>query len=172
MLEEYNRGVLFGNNPGAMAREIATLGLDAEIEGKLEKSQVSARGKYLATAFMLISDRRRYGELISLLKNDYTKQQKNYPRNLTDMYGLMVAFDPARSTPVSGGRKKGTNFGNVAVEPGTGGDRNHGDGGSTSRNIECWRCGGYHMKRDCPLRAKDKENKKIMGKTTKINALR
>ena len=33
VLEAYNGGVLFGNSPGATAREIATLGLDAEIKG-------------------------------------------------------------------------------------------------------------------------------------------
>ena len=38
VLEAYNGGVLFGNIPGAMAREIAILGLDAETEGDMEKS--------------------------------------------------------------------------------------------------------------------------------------
>ena len=74
------------------------------------------------------------------------------------MYGLMVAFEPTRPTPVSGGRNKGTNFGNVAVEPRIVGDRDH--GGGTVRNIECWCCGGDHMKRDCPKSAEDKENTK------------
>ena len=41
-----------------MAREIAMLGLDVETEGGVEKAQVSARWKYLATAFLLILDRR------------------------------------------------------------------------------------------------------------------
>ena len=40
----------------------------------------------------------------------------NYPRTLADMYGVMVAFDPTRATPVSGGRNKGLNFGNVFTE--------------------------------------------------------
>ena len=76
-MEAYNGGVLFGNSPRATAREIATLGLDAEIEGDVENTQTSARGKYLATDLLLSSDRRRYGELILSLKNDYVKQQKN-----------------------------------------------------------------------------------------------
>ena len=33
VLEAYNGGVLFSNSPGAMAREIAILGLDAETKG-------------------------------------------------------------------------------------------------------------------------------------------
>ena len=76
------------------------------------------------------------------------------------MYGLRVAFEPTRATAVSGGRNKGMNFGNVAAEPGTGGDRDHGGGRATARKIECWRCGGDHMKRDCPKCAKEKENNK------------
>ena len=38
VLEAYNGGVLFGNIPGATAREIATLGLDAEIGADVEKT--------------------------------------------------------------------------------------------------------------------------------------
>ena len=76
----------------------------------------------------------------------------------------MVAFDPTRPTPVSGGRNEGMNFGNVAVEPGTRGDGDHdGGGGGTVRKIECWRFGGDHMKRDCPKRAEEKEKKKKDG---------
>ena len=61
----------------------------------MEKSQISVRGKYLATAFLLILDQR--------LKNNYAKKHRNYPRTLTDMYGLMVTFEPTRETPVAGG---------------------------------------------------------------------
>ena len=64
VLEVYNEGVLFGNSPGAMAREIVMLGLYAETKRDVEKAQVSARGKYLATTFMISLDRHRYGELI------------------------------------------------------------------------------------------------------------
>ena len=74
MLEAYNRGVLLGNIPGATTREIAIMGLEMDNKGDMEKAQVSAKGKYLATAFLLSSDRWRYGELILLLKNDYEKK--------------------------------------------------------------------------------------------------
>ena len=47
---------------------------------------MSAMGKYLATAFLLSSNRRRYGELILLLEKDYMKHNRNYPNTLTDMY--------------------------------------------------------------------------------------
>ena len=55
------------------------------------------------------------------------------------------------------------NFGNVAVESGTMGDRDHVGGGGTGRKLECWRCGAEHMKRDCPKRAEEKQNKQKDG---------
>ena len=109
----------------------------------------------MATALLLSLDRRRYGELIISLKNDYAKQQENYPNTLTDMYGLMVAFETTRATAVSGGRNKGMNFGNVAAEPGTGGDRGHVGDSATAIKIDCWRYGGKHMKRYCPKRSEE-----------------
>ena len=123
VLEAYNWWVLFGNSLGATEREIAMLGLNEEIKGDVEKAQVSSRGEYLATVFLLISDRRQYGELILSLINDYAKQHKNYAKSLTDMYGLMVAFDPTRAAPVSGGHNEGLNFGNVAIESEITGER-------------------------------------------------
>ena len=88
----------------------------------MEKAQVLARGKYLATTFLLSSDRRWYDDLILSLKNEYTKQQEKYPKTLIGMYRLMVVFDTTRPTPVSGGHNEGMNFRNVAFKSGTAGD--------------------------------------------------
>ena len=81
MLEAHNGVVICRNSLGATAREIAMLRLDAETKGDVDKLQVSAMVKYLATAFLLRLDRRRYGELILLLKNDYAKQQQKLSQN-------------------------------------------------------------------------------------------
>ena len=110
------------DSPGATARDITILQLDAETKGDVEKAQILARVKYLATRFLLRSDRRQYGELILSLKYDHAKQQKNYPITLTGMYGIMVVFNPTRATPVSTGRNKGMNFGNVVANSKTTGD--------------------------------------------------
>ena len=136
------------------------LGLNAETEGDLEKAQISARGKYLATAFLISSDRRRYGELIMYLKNDYAKQQRNHPKTLTDMYGLMVVFEPMRATPVSGGCNEGLTFRNLVAEYETEGDGYHGSNGGVGRNLEFWKCVGGHLKKNCPKRAEEKYNNK------------
>ena len=74
MLEVLNGGELFRNSPGSTVRENKLLELDAKSKDNVENAWTSARGKYLATAFPLSSDRHRYGELILNLKNDYTKQ--------------------------------------------------------------------------------------------------
>ena len=96
--------MIFGNILGAKARKIALMVLNAETAGNVEKAQILTSGKYLATAFLLSSDRRQYGKLILSLKNVYAKQQSNYPRTLTNRYRLMVEFDHTRTTLVAGGR--------------------------------------------------------------------
>ena len=157
MLEAYNGGFLFRNSLRATAQETTILGLDAETKEDGEKAHISARGKYLATAFLLSLDMRRYGELILSLKNGYAKQQRNYPITLTNMYGLMLKFDPKRATPVAGGRNKGLNFGIVVTDSETTGDRDHGSGDDIGENLECWHCGGEHLKRNLPKRAEEKK---------------
>ena len=68
----------------------------------------------------------------------------------------MVAFEPTVATLVSGGRNKGLNFWNVDVESETAGDRYHGSGGDIGIKLWCCRCGGEHMKSDCPKCSEEK----------------
>ena len=88
------------------------------------------------------------------------------------MYGLMVAFDPTRATPVSGGRSEGLNLWNLAVESKTTGNREHDSGSGIGRNIECWRCGGETHEKGLSEAFRGKKRKKRMAKTSKINELR
>ena len=133
------------------------LGINAETTGDVEKAQMLSRGKYLATVFLLSSDRRQYGGLIFSLKNYYAKQQRNYSRTLTDMYRLMVAFEPTRETPVDGGGgNKGLNFGNVVTYSKVTVNGYHGGSGDTGRKLECWKFVGGNLKSKCPKRSKEK----------------
>ena len=59
IIEIYNGGILFGNSPGATAREVKVLGIDTDASKDVEKARVSERGKYLAVELLLSSDRRR-----------------------------------------------------------------------------------------------------------------
>ena len=80
------------------------------------------------------------------------------------MYGLMVAFEPTRATPVAGGCNKGLNFDNVVTNSKTTGDEYHGGGGGIGINLKCWNCGGDHLKRNFQKYAEEKEkNKKDDG---------
>ena len=71
------------------------------------------------------------------MKNDYAKQQRNYPRMLIDMYMLMLAFFPTRATAVARGRNKGLNIGNVVNDSKVTGDRDRGSGGGIGRKMDC-----------------------------------
>ena len=157
MLEAYNGGVLFGNILRATAREIALLGLNMDTKGDVEKAHLSARGKYLATAFLLRLYMRQYGGLTLLLNKNYAKQQRNYPRILNGIYSLMVAFDPMRETPLAGGRNESLDFGNVVNDFKGTGDGDHGSGGGIRRKLEYWHCGGEHLKSNFPKRVEEKE---------------
>ena len=50
------------------------------------------------------------------------------------MYGLMVAFDPTRATPVAGGHKEGLKFGNVVAN-----SKDSGTGDTGGRGNGAWR---------------------------------
>ena len=107
-----------------------------------------------------ISESKRYGELILSLKNDYMKQHRNYPRTLIGMYRLMVVFELTGATPVAGGRNKCLNFGNVVANSKVAGNRDPISGGSARRKLECWKCGGEHLKRNFPKPAEEKDKTK------------
>ena len=94
------------------------------------------------------------------MKNDYVKQKSNYPRTLINMYGLMGEFEPTRVTLVARGRNKGLNFGNVVVYSEGTWNEDNGRGSGTGGKMEFWHCGGYHLKRNCPKRAEEKEKTK------------
>ena len=116
--------------------------LETNNKDDVDKARTSARGEYLATAFLLSSDRRQYGELILALKKKYAKQNWNYPKRLTNMYGLVVSFKPTRVAVVTGGHNEGHNFGNVATDSESGGTGDVGGrGDGARRNRECCNCG-------------------------------
>ena len=69
------------------------------------------------------------------MEKKYAKQQSNCPRTLTDMYKLLVAFEPTRVTPVSGGRNKGLHFGNLVAKYEVKGNGDHGGDGVTGRKL-------------------------------------
>ena len=65
-----------------------------------------ARDIYLACAFVINSDLRRYGRLIEDLENDYTKGNENYSRNMVKTYQFLNEYkqwNPRATLPESPG---------------------------------------------------------------------
>ncbi len=56
----------------------------------MEISKSFAKNAHLACAFLLGSDRNRYGKLIEDLENDYSQGQDRYPKTITAAYNLLV----------------------------------------------------------------------------------
>ena len=54
--------------------------------------ETTSREIYLACAFVINSDLRRYGRLIEELENDYMKGNDNYPRNMVKAYQLLNEY--------------------------------------------------------------------------------
>ena len=66
---------------------------EADIQDdKIKMIEKTAREIYLACAFVINSDLRRYGRLIEELENDYTKGNDNYPCNMVKCYQLLNGY--------------------------------------------------------------------------------
>ena len=61
-------------------------------DDKIKMIETKAQEIYLACAFVLNSDLRRYGRLIEELENDYTKGNDNYTRNMVKAYQLLNEY--------------------------------------------------------------------------------
>ena len=61
-------------------------------DDELKMSETTAREIYLACAFVINSDLRKYVRLIEELENDYTKVNDNYPRNMVKAYQLLNEY--------------------------------------------------------------------------------
>jgi len=53
-------------------------------------AQKYAREQYLACAFLLGSDRKRYGKLLKNLENRFTQKTDKWPKTITDAYSLLL----------------------------------------------------------------------------------
>ena len=73
---------------------LLTSNLRAKTEADLDEDErttinAAARKIYLSCAFIVVSDLKRCGRLVEELENDYTKVNKNYPKNMVKYYQLI-----------------------------------------------------------------------------------
>jgi hypothetical protein len=85
-------GGSIGHIPGLVNATLMDNNIDFLTASKEEMADAvkASQDKYLAVAFILGSDRNRYGKLIENLENDYTQGQNRYPTTLTSAYGLLT----------------------------------------------------------------------------------
>jgi hypothetical protein len=168
VLENYNGGEKFGGSTGATTREMAFLGL-ADSATNVVIAEKSAREKFLAIAFLLGSDRKRFGHLITDLKNDYAKSMNNYPSNVIAAKSLMLAYDQPRAPVVGGSRNEGLSFANI----GTGDDGTVGDeigDGKANESRSCFECGeSGHIRPACPLLKAERREKQAANIAAKAS---
>lgn len=108
-----------------------------------------AQDRYLAVAFILGSDRLRYGKLIENLENDYLQGRNSYPQNLTASYNLLINWkqDPRNLMRSVGVTNDGVSFTNIdggdddGVSLNTNGGSRRRKGPPDKSKITCRRCG-------------------------------
>ena len=94
--------MLMKQNPVDAAKNFETGLSDAE-----RKLYLDAAGDLCqAVAFLVQSDKRRYGELLSDLENDYTKGLSNYPKSLTKAYQYLNDYKIKTSVRDAGNNEK------------------------------------------------------------------
>ena len=116
-------GGMVGHQPGIerdiMRRERSIDPTNATTMQQMEIEK-DAQNRYLAVAFMLGSDKARFGRLLENLENDYRQGQNNYPTSITAAYNLVTNWkqDPRSLISTSGPVNDGVSFTNVDSEHG------------------------------------------------------
>jgi hypothetical protein len=101
---------------------------------QLKAATAAAREEYLACAFLLGSDRKRYEKLVEDLENDYIQKIDKYPKTMVEAYSLLIHWkqDPKNLMRVLGMVSDGVAFANVGTDQhGTANEHPH---------ITCYNC--------------------------------
>ena len=115
-------GGMVGHQPGIIRAIMRERGIDPTNATTMQQMEIEkeAQNRYLAVAFMLGSDKARFGRLLENLENDYLQGQNNYPTSITAAYNLLPNWkqDPRNLIRTSGPVSNGVLFTNVDGEHG------------------------------------------------------
>ena len=113
-----------------------------------DTATATVREKYLATAYLLGSDRARFGKLIDDLQNNFLQGTDNYPKTLVDAHSLLLHW------------KHDNNNSNSAQQQATTTGVAFAQTGSTDKShIQCFKCKKYgHYSNNCPNQDADDDN--------------
>jgi hypothetical protein len=108
----------------------------------------AAKEKYLATVMLDGANFKRFSSLRESLDKDYAKGVDTYPVNRNAVLRLMNTWDDSvKSRARKPDPKKEKE------------DADHLFAQDEERSIKCYKCGGPHLKRDCPKLKKEEEDK-------------
>ena len=93
------------------------INVDEATDAQEEAAETEGTQWYLALAFLMGSDRSRFGCLLEKLENDFTAGNDNYPKTLTDAYNMLLEWkdDPRLLMCMAG--NDGISFTTNTIEP-------------------------------------------------------
>ena len=112
-------GAGIGNDMAIMrqVQRSQDINVDQATDAQEEAAQAEGTQWYLALAFLMGSDRSRFGCLLEKLENDFTPGNDNYPKTLTDAYNMLLEWkhDPCLLMHMEG--NDGISFTTNMIEP-------------------------------------------------------
>ena len=87
-------GAGIGDDEAIMKQVLRSQGININnaTDEEEESGELEGIQWYLALAFLMGSDRNRYGRLLEKLENDFTAGNDNYPKTLTDAYNMLLEW--------------------------------------------------------------------------------
>lgn len=116
----------------------------------LKTASNKAKEAYLAAAFILGSDRNRYGKMLEDMENDFTTGIDKYPKTLVNAYNLLLHWkqNPRNLARIPGSPSDGVAFATTGTEADRNGRR---PPRRDKSDIECYNCGDKgHYANECP----------------------
>ena len=112
-------GAAIGDDTAIMKQVLRSQDINVDEATDVQEEAAATEGIqwYLALAFLMGSDRSRFGRLLEKLENHFTAGNDNYPKTLTDAYNMLLEWkdDPRLLMRMAG--NDGISFTTNTIEP-------------------------------------------------------